>query len=284
MDTEIRAIQDAFAALETRFKQCDGSGVSPLQILFVSRQGEGESATLALPAGRWQCWKCIAGAELRPTPTRDQTAIDDTWFHWLAARPAEMDPEQETVLDRWLVTVESAGAELAAWFRLAGEAKHLPRRPLLLWLDQICRAAENGMPASIERYGDHGYLIKDAVFTSQRFAGWLARTVCAVHSPLIPCKAESKERTPPAKTIEDWERETPGLDTQSVEWVAARQENAKKLGMSIKTLRDYRGRSHGGRTLPGDMFGIDRDGRRWRRQGTSRSTVYYYVPSLPKTA
>lgn len=94
---------------------------------------------------------------------------------------------------------------------------------------------------------------------------------------------KQKKSGPPAKTIEDWERETPELDPQSVEWVPARKENAKKFAVSIKTLRDYRCDSHGGRTLPGNMFGIDRSGRRWRRQGTEKSTVYYFVPSLPKT-
>ncbi len=86
-----------------------------------------------------------------------------------------------------------------------------------------------------------------------------------------------------ANSIEDWERETPRLDTQSVEWVAARQENQKKLGLPIETMRNYRAASKGGRKTPGNMFGIDRDGRRWRRQGTPGSTVYYYVPSLPKS-
>ena len=83
--------------------------------------------------------------------------------------------------------------------------------------------------------------------------------------------------------IEKLDRKTPQLDTESVEWIAAREENQKKFDLPIKTLRNYRAPSKVGRKKPDKMFGIDRDGRRWRRQGTPGSMVYYYVPSLPKS-
>ena len=84
-------------------------------------------------------------------------------------------------------------------------------------------------------------------------------------------------------SIEKLEHKTPQLDTKSVEWIGARQENKKKLRLPLPTLRDYRLSSKGGRKMPDKMFGIDRAGRRWRRQGTQTSMVYYYVPSLPKS-
>ena len=83
--------------------------------------------------------------------------------------------------------------------------------------------------------------------------------------------------------IEELERETPQLDTKSVKWLAARKKNEKKIGLLLHSLRTYRLPSGGGSVMPDKMFGIDRDGRRWRRQGTPTSMVYYYVPSLPKS-
>lgn len=86
------------------------------------------------------------------------------------------------------------------------------------------------------------------------------------------------------RTIEAIEQDTPELDKKSVEWLVARQENKEKLGLPIDTLRNYRLDKQGGRKMPDGMFGVDRDGRRWRRQGTATSAVYYYVPSLPKAS
>jgi len=82
-------------------------------------------------------------------------------------------------------------------------------------------------------------------------------------------------------SIETIEAKTPKLDTESVEWIVARQKNEKKLGLPTKTLRNYRLESKGGRILPNKKFGVDKDGRRWRRKGTKSSAVYYYSPSLP---
>ncbi len=88
---------------------------------------------------------------------------------------------------------------------------------------------------------------------------------------------------PVRESIEAIERKTPLLDTKSVEWIAACKKNEKKLGLPTGTLRKYRLDSSGGRTMPDKMFGMDRDGRRWRRQGTPTSNVYYFVPSLLKS-
>ena len=76
--------------------------------------------------------------------------------------------------------------------------------------------------------------------------------------------------------------ETPDLDTKSVEWIVARAKNEKKLGLPIKTLKEYRHQSKGGRTSLCKMFGVDKDRRFWRRQGTQRSAVYYLASTLPQ--
>ena len=81
--------------------------------------------------------------------------------------------------------------------------------------------------------------------------------------------------------IEKTERKTPDLDPKSVDWIRSEEKNEKILGLTVETLRKYRTKKSGGRTLPCEMFGIDRDGRIWRRSGTRRSRVFYYRASLP---
>lgn len=140
--------------------------------------------------------------------------------------------------------------------------------------------------------------------------GWLFSTVDAIRERLLLERLTIKEKIGPTpldstgkgtgqqtataidatpereenrESLEKIEQKTPVLDTESVEWIAARKENEEIFGLSIKTLRDYRGQSHGGRTLT-PYFGVDRDGRRWRRcpTKTEKSTVYYFKTNLPK--
>ncbi|MEM9940574.1 MAG: hypothetical protein AAF939_03215 [Planctomycetota bacterium] len=77
------------------------------------------------------------------------------------------------------------------------------------------------------------------------------------------------------------EAKTPQLDTESANWISARNENVEKLGIKISSLNVNRSPSKGGRSIPSKMFGIDARGRIWRREGTPESMVYYYKPSLP---
>jgi hypothetical protein len=79
------------------------------------------------------------------------------------------------------------------------------------------------------------------------------------------------------------ERNTPALDTGSIEWIASRKENQKKLGYPTSTLATYRLKSSGGRHLS-PYFGVDKDGRRWRRQldKTEKSIVYYFANDIEK--
>jgi hypothetical protein len=79
------------------------------------------------------------------------------------------------------------------------------------------------------------------------------------------------------------ERNTPALDTGSIEWIASRKENQKKLGYPTSTLATYRLKSSGGRHLS-PYFGVDKDGRRWRRQPdkTEKSIVYYFANDIKK--
>lgn len=85
------------------------------------------------------------------------------------------------------------------------------------------------------------------------------------------------------RSIEEIERNTPALDVKSIEWIAARKTNQEKLGYPTSTLATYRLESSGGRQLSA-YFGIDRDGRRWRRQSdkTEGSTVFYFAADLKK--
>lgn len=119
----------------------------------------------------------------------------------------------------------------------------------------------------------------------ERLWGWRENTARALLGQLKELRhsVEFQEKQPKLGSIEKFERETPPLDTKSVEWIAARSKNAKKFGLTIRTLRDYRTKQHGGRSMPDKTFGKDRDGRLWRRQGTAKSTVYYYAPSLRKS-
>ena len=83
--------------------------------------------------------------------------------------------------------------------------------------------------------------------------------------------------------LEEMERNTPVLDTGSIEWIASRKENQKKLGYPTTTLATYRLESSGGRQLS-PYFGVDKDGRRWRRETdkTEGSTVYYFADDIKK--
>ncbi|MEQ8847416.1 hypothetical protein [Botrimarina sp.] len=88
--------------------------------------------------------------------------------------------------------------------------------------------------------------------------------------------------TPPANqsaalpTIDELEKATPPLSHETGQWV--KNTRAAELeGLSTGTLSDYR--------LPGEktadkMFGRDKDGRIWRRQGTANAHPWYLRSSL----
>jgi hypothetical protein len=82
--------------------------------------------------------------------------------------------------------------------------------------------------------------------------------------------------------LANFETDTPRLNTQSVDWIAARKENEERLNLSVESLRKYRTSKEGGETSPCKMYGIDGYGRKWRRVGTPKSRVYYLASSLPK--
>lgn len=68
----------------------------------------------------------------------------------------------------------------------------------------------------------------------------------------------------------------PPLDTDSPDWVRT-STAAKVEGKRADTLGKYRSM---GTVAPDRMSGRDKFGRVWRRQGTRKSQVYYYRPSL----
>jgi len=100
------------------------------------------------------------------------------------------------------------------------------------------------------------------------------------------CDDQKPTQQPTAAEVEsnlaDIEAETPELDTESGDWIAARKENQENFGVLISSLKKYRLKAEGGRKL-NEYFGVDRDGRKWRRKGTPASTVYYLKSSLPKS-
>lgn len=85
------------------------------------------------------------------------------------------------------------------------------------------------------------------------------------------------------RCIEEIERDTPELNVESIEWIPARKENQEKLGYPTTTLATYRLAANGGRQLS-PYFGIDKDGRRWRRhpEKTVTSMIYYFASDLRK--
>jgi hypothetical protein len=96
-------------------------------------------------------------------------------------------------------------------------------------------------------------------------------------------KSSTTQAEADRRSLEEIERETPELDTESMDWVASRKENEKKLGYPTSTLAKYRLESLGGRQLS-EYFGIDKDNRRWRRDEnkTPNSTVYYLANDIEK--
>lgn len=84
-------------------------------------------------------------------------------------------------------------------------------------------------------------------------------------------------------TLKEIEEKTPKLDTKSIDWIMSRTKNQKKLGYPPDTLAQFRTSRLGGRRLS-PYFGIDKDGRRWRRptHKTEKSAVYYLASDVEK--
>jgi hypothetical protein len=82
------------------------------------------------------------------------------------------------------------------------------------------------------------------------------------------------------RTISEQESpEIPPLEINSSDWI--KNTVAANLdGVQTETLGDYRGKRIAQYVADDNMSGIDRDGRMWRRAGTSNSHPFYYVPSL----
>jgi len=85
----------------------------------------------------------------------------------------------------------------------------------------------------------------------------------------------SEKQEPTIKEIED---STPALDENSTEWIRANNQRMKKEA-SIESLRTMRSDKLASRNETG-TFGIDKAGRKWRKERGSSKTVYYYRPSL----
>jgi hypothetical protein len=78
--------------------------------------------------------------------------------------------------------------------------------------------------------------------------------------------------------LEALQATTPPLDRHSGQWVKAARA-AELDGVVTKTLNLYRQAGFGGKSKDA-FFGVDKDGRIWRRQGTEKSGVWYFLPAL----
>ncbi len=82
------------------------------------------------------------------------------------------------------------------------------------------------------------------------------------------------------QSVDELEQATPKLDRENGKWVKNKRA-AELEGLEIGTLSDYR--------VPGEktddqMFGRDKDGRIWRREGTPKSHPWYLRDSLRSEA
>ncbi len=78
--------------------------------------------------------------------------------------------------------------------------------------------------------------------------------------------------------IAELERTTPPLDVESGEWIAAADVAMKEGQPALESLKKYRSTSMGGHTTGTGEFGVDRQGRVWRRGPDKR--IYYRVSTL----
>lgn len=76
-------------------------------------------------------------------------------------------------------------------------------------------------------------------------------------------------------------QETPHLDTESIDWLQAKEiAGEKSEGVNTGTLAKYRLESEGGVQTQDKMLGKDKDGRVWRRIGTPTSHPWYLRKTL----
>ncbi|MDV6031349.1 MAG: hypothetical protein F9B45_14860 [Phycisphaera sp. RhM] len=79
---------------------------------------------------------------------------------------------------------------------------------------------------------------------------------------------------------------TPKLDDKSVEWIESNRRNYEIFKIGSGTLRKYREIANALYVAPDKMFGVDRDGRIWRRKPGKNNPedgrVFYLRSSLPK--
>lgn len=78
------------------------------------------------------------------------------------------------------------------------------------------------------------------------------------------------------RDLDEMERVTPKLDTDNGQWIKNKLA-AKLEGVEPRTLAAYR---QSGLANADNDFGCDRDGRIWRRQGTSKSHPWYLRSTL----
>jgi hypothetical protein len=251
---------------------------SELIFLWPTFGTDGESIGLKLFDGVCQGLEALAGDRLEVLP--------DSLARWVNGRDAR---------DRWLMLVFGLSAE--------GITHRIQRRVRKCWADDgttipvgsletAKQMLPNGFNGPLPENENSWFLeIDDVLQTSIHAVEYLSELPLP-ETPEGTKKTRSKQGKTasgaPAErkaqpTIEQVEKKTPELDIESIEWVASRKENLEKLGYPTTTLSDYRQATMGGRQLSA-YFGIDKDGRRWRRQRnkTEGSTVFYYAPDLKK--
>ena len=241
----------------------DTGGATPILLATMSTQGE-----------RWVLQDAPFGGEalsLGCNSIPNILANGKSTKAWLHLGLTWKSGEKATA-QRWLELARQSGVSLPD---LSPEVQvEYANDPACIWATYVAHCLwDSGYRMATEHKQVY-------YFSASAAALQAARDLC----PKNPAVGGAGHSPEVEKVIEKLERETPPLDTKSVEWVASSEKNREKLGLPTETLRTYRLESVGGRKMPDEMFGIDRDGRIWRRRGTPKSQVYYYKPSLIKAS
>ncbi len=191
---------------------------------------------------------------------RASTVLFASLTHCGVIRDGEQGPEVDAQL------TNRRSEALRTMYRLFGSPE-VADRPISLSIEEA------------KRYAD--------VFDEWRSAWREPPDLSGGFLPLVPAAGPSPDRSKlAASNVRSGFAEPPAippLDKDSGEWVTNKVA-AGIEGLKTVTLHTYRQRRHAQIHADDGMSGIDRDGRMWRRKGTTARPPWYYRPSLKQTA
>ena len=293
-----------FDLLAQRFNDCCPKGARPVRIRYVNRNGK-DNVIASHLNGRATIVDFEEGNDhWHSFEIWDQAIVPAGWQQLvLQTDHLAMYGEDRDSFDAWLILAQTAGKELDRCLVLAGETHHPSES--ILWLHTMTNGWAQGRltlpmystyvdePLWLEACtGESAGENTDELFAAVQRAG--RETVCAdiVTASALWANWHAQNdwpfgviaTTPYSQTavvLTELEASTPQLDVKSINWIKARKENEEKLFLSVSSLATYRLASLGGRQLS-PYFGVDKDGRRWRRRPdrTEQSTVFYFAPDV----